>query len=902
MDDAADNQGAPAPHDGKLDFSGYSDAQLRDLLLHMDKLRFPRDFARLEAEVAHRESRGADGRRFPVRFTSVDGIAGWFEALLSWQHVYGAGAITPRQNEIAIEGWRRTWLGAAEQSEAAIAAHRLRNVYSDMEWLSFDVQRRFLWSKHYMVRCSDAHTASTLAGLLPSEQSKWFEKRTADIREFYRLQRAPHRRAWLTAFLAAASIAVYLAQGAMSGYWLSVPVGTLLDWGANAGSLTVHGGWWRLVAAMFLHMDPLHLLVNMWVLWSTGRLVERLFGSLSFALLYFGAGIASGLLSIAWAPAGMTVGASGAIFGVLGAFLAYLIHGNTHVPPPVIRAHLLPTVLFVILSILNGLAHVGIDNAAHLGGLAMGLLLGWALARPLNQELGTLQTAQRSGALLAASLAFAALIFQVTGPASKPSPQEQFRASHNWYQAGEAANLLRWQEIASQVAAGTMPNADLKLRFEREIIPFWRDADSKLHKEISTAPPYYRQFTQAVADFSGLRLRWARAIVNSASTNDSQPAVELMQKTDLAQAKLDWFSLRSQYDHKAASLSESPVWAAIANVAWINYRKCTLYPYSESNPVSPNDLASDSPAQSLAVNCQAQRLFLQRNFRELERRLEEARHHPGDLADGNSSYDAMTDGFDNLITYGGLNLDDVMGRLAEWRRAVPGSVEADLAEVTAFVTWAYTARGEGYADSVSAQGQFLFLHRIAIADAALHALEPRAKGCAAWYGTAIRVNLLGNGKEEERRAILDRAHILFPDDAGVDSEMLHSLMPRWGGSFEKVAKFIFERARQEPAGTPQFERYTRLYLIYARQEGKQADIFKDAFANPDEIGLGIASISKHHPKSDYLVNIAGRLACQSNQRLEYLTYHSLLRKRYSASAWSPDFTLESCNKKFGLKI
>jgi rhomboid protease GluP len=900
MGDEIDNQGAFAPHDGTLEYCGYSDAQLRDLLLHMDKTRFPRNFANLEAEIARRGEAGTD-RRIPVRFTAVDGIAGWLQALAAWQPLYGSGGITCRDDQVVIEGWKRTWLGAAEQSEVVIAARRLRNVYGDIEWLSFDVQRRFWFPRHYVVRCADAQAAAILAASLPHTRSKWFEKQATNVRDFYRLQRTPDRRALVTTLLVVTSIVIYLAQAATSGYWLNLPTGTLFDWGANIGSFTVHGGWWRLLAALFLHIDPLHLIVNMWVLWSTGRLVERLFGGISFAAIYFTAGIVGGLLSVAWNPAGMTVGASGAIFGILGALLAYLLHGRTRIPQPVMRAHLIPTTLFTIFSILNGLAHVGIDNAAHVGGLVSGLLLGWALASPPGQKLGKVQLAQSAVAILAVALTAAGLLLQVTGPVSNSSSQEQFLVDHGWYRQGEAANLLRWQEIANQVAAGTIPNADLKQHFEAEIIPFWRDTAPKLRKELATAPTASRAILQAVAEFADLRLRWARAIVDSTKSNNSQAAIDLMQKTDFAQARLDWFNLRIQYDHRAASLAESPLVASIANIAWLNYRSCTLYPYPEVNSVAASDLVGDSPARMLALSCQAQHLFMTRDFRELEEMLQQARRHPRDLLDGSSSYDAITGGLSNLVTYGGLSLDDVMERVADWRRVVPSSVEADLAEVTALISWAYSARGNGFADSVSAQGQWIFLHRIAMADAALKALEPRAKNYVAWYSSAIDVNLLGNGKEEERRIIFDRAHARFPQDIGLDSAMLHSLMPRWGGSFEKVARFIVEQSRQESADTAQFEKYARLYWIYARLEDKQADIFKDAFARPDDISLGMASAVKRHPNSDYLVNVAGRLACQSNQRLEYLTFHSLLAKRYSASAWSPDFTVERCNRKFGLK-
>ena len=245
-------------------------------------------------------------------------------------------------------------------------------------------------------------------------------------------------------------------------------------------------------------------------------------------------------------------------------------------------------------------------------------------------------------------------------------------------------------------------------------------------------------------------------------------------------------------------------------------------------------------------------------------------------------------------------MNATMTRIADWRREVPGSLHADLAEINALIAWAYNARGLGTADTISQQNTILFLHRIEIAKAALQAMEPRAQDYAPWYASSIDVNLLGNGTAEERRAIFDKAHARFPDDIEVDVSMLHSLMPRWRGSFEQAARFIAEQAVQAPKAMPREEKYARLYWRYAGLEGNGFDIFQSAYAKPDIIGLGMAIMVKEYPKSDYLLNVSGRLACQSNQRLEYLLFHKAMPKRYSDSAWSPNLSVRDCNRKFGL--
>src|SRR6185312_2264398 len=156
-----------------------------------------------------------------------------------------------------------------------------------------------------------------------------------------------------------------------------------------------------------------------------------------------------------------------------------------------------------------------------------------------------------------------------------------------------------------------------------------------------------------------------------------------------------------------------------------------------------------------------------------------------------------------------------------------------------------------------------------------------------------------NGSADERRTIFDKTPVRFQDDMEVEGSMLHSFMPRWGGSFEQVAKFILEQTLKS-AAMPREEKYARLYWRYFTLEDSEADIFKDAYAKPEIISLGYAIMMKSYPKSDYLMNVAGRLACLSNQRLEYLVFHSAMPKHYSASAWSPGMTVEKCNKKFGV--
>lgn len=99
-------------------------------------------------------------------------------------------------------------------------------------------------------------------------------------------------------------------------------------------------------------------------------------------MIYFAAGLSGSLTSALWNPQVNSAGASGAIIGVFGAILAWFLRADHQVPASVIRQQRTSGIVFILINLGYGATQSGIDNAAHLGGLVAGLLLGWLLARP----------------------------------------------------------------------------------------------------------------------------------------------------------------------------------------------------------------------------------------------------------------------------------------------------------------------------------------------------------------------------------------------------------------------------------------------------------------------------------------------------------------------------------------
>lgn len=213
---------------------------------------------------------------------------------------------------------------------------------------------------------------------------------------------------------------VFVLAAVASGNWWHIPGADLIAWGSNFGPLTLESQPWRLVTSLFVHGGLLHVGLNMLALWQAGPVVEQLHGPRRFLALYLGAGLLASVASLWWRPEVNSVGASGAIFGVIAALLVDLRLRRDLMPREVFRRMRSGLVSFLGFSLFAGLALPGIDNAAHLGGLAGGALLGYALARlpPGSDAPG------RAGRLLAAGVAGALGLaaWLVTAPPAPPAP------------------------------------------------------------------------------------------------------------------------------------------------------------------------------------------------------------------------------------------------------------------------------------------------------------------------------------------------------------------------------------------------------------------------------------------------------------------------------------------------
>ena len=174
----------------------------------------------------------------------------------------------------------------------------------------------------------------------------------------------------LTYMLISANVAVYAFTSILSGSFFSINDEVLTLFGQK-NSLVMGGWYWQLFTSMFVHADLLHLFGNMLFLIMFGLRAEELFSGAAYLTIYFGSGFLGNVLTLLMPPATISVGASGAIFGLFGACVVYL--GKTF-------GRSITAALIYSFYLLLWTSGAEVNVLAHFGGLAAGLLIGYILA------------------------------------------------------------------------------------------------------------------------------------------------------------------------------------------------------------------------------------------------------------------------------------------------------------------------------------------------------------------------------------------------------------------------------------------------------------------------------------------------------------------------------------------
>ena len=324
---------------------------------------------------------------------------------------------------------------------------------------------------------------------------------------------------WVSYALAAANVIVFGVTLIAGGSIMGASAPQMLDWGGNFGPITLDGEPWRLLTSMFLHYGVLHLGMNMLGLVDGGKHVERMYGHAGFAALYFVAGLAGSLVSAARGQA-VSAGASGAIFGVMGAFGAFLILHHEKLDKAELAKQSRGLVMFLIFNIYLGVTLPGIDMAAHLGGLAGGFVAGLAL------ELRHRPQARRwLRAALVGVVGSAAIVGGSYLVPTELSPRAVI----------EHIGVIETKMQQRLDGTTTPAQADLA---DRELVPAWR----KVLGELEACDTMREDLRKLLIEYAQAQEQWLSTFVTGVRTQDQaalQRAAEQRQRVEGIVAKLN---------------------------------------------------------------------------------------------------------------------------------------------------------------------------------------------------------------------------------------------------------------------------------------------------------------------------------------------------------------------------
>jgi rhomboid protease GluP len=465
-------------------------------------------------DTASRHANGVEihTAAFPIEAVGFQGFLGEADPVLQ-----GKGSVSVADGVLTLRGRRRR-LFALRKHDENIPLDKMKDVVADGRFLRFAVTDGGQ-SKPRLLRLHSAERAASLAACLPDRLSEAGRQQLADSRDFAAFLEASGP-AFITLAIVVVNLAIFILGGFAGVGWMSGNAALLLDYGGNFAVATTDGQWWRLVSAMFLHSGLIHVAFNMWALWDAGRIAERLFGRWRYLALYTLAGLLGGIASINWQQDFVGVGASGAVFGVYGGLLAALLLRPELLPGTISKKLQTSATVFILYSLFNGFTHAGIDNAAHLGGLLAGGLVGAALVMPARR---------------AFAAATSALILIGGGAVRAIEAAEPYRDELGFRQflSSFAPAETRLNAIAADLGkrAKTLPPQEFLGVLEREVIPGWVEQDTRI-AALRHVTPRNQPLRDDMARFVHLR-RESWELLRDGIRRDDASGLEAFKKKSL---------------------------------------------------------------------------------------------------------------------------------------------------------------------------------------------------------------------------------------------------------------------------------------------------------------------------------------------------------------------------------
>lgn len=324
----------------------------------------------------------------------------------------------------------------------------------------------------------------------------------------------------VTPLILYANVLVFIVMAVAGVNVFDPPSTTLADWGGNLGGLTLNGEVWRLFTCMFLHAGFFHLAANVYPLLLVGSVLEIHIGKVRYAVSYIVCGIMASISSVVYHENTVSVGASGAIFGLFGLLLSLLLTKSLNVSDSS-RKNLLAAVgMFTVYNLIGGFREEGIDNAAHIGGLVCGAIIGFLYSPSLRHgESSRIATATIAGIALATALLLPSV----------------FSTRHSEYYAvleefGDTEEKAVQIYHVSRPTVGSRAALRYKQRVQTESIDLWKRSIAQLHS-LRNLSSEQQARVDLLVQYCALRIEVCELLQQSVTDGD-EGILEKIQKID----------------------------------------------------------------------------------------------------------------------------------------------------------------------------------------------------------------------------------------------------------------------------------------------------------------------------------------------------------------------------------
>jgi Domain of unknown function (DUF4034) len=239
--------------------------------------------------------------------------------------------------------------------------------------------------------------------------------------------------------------------------------------------------------------------------------------------------------------------------------------------------------------------------------------------------------------------------------------------------------------------------------------------------------------------------------------------------------------------------------------------------------------------------------------------------------------------------------------IRRWREKTPKSRAAALTEALYWLSYAWNARGGGYASSVTPEGWKLLRERLEKAGAVLLESKEYASSSPLWWEIYLRV---GNGLGWPKQRLLE----IFSEATKkgkyfytIYTDMAYYLVPKWGGSWQLVDTFIKDAVKN----TQRVEGhsiYARIYRNMSAQETEEFNLFRDSLASWPEMKRGFEDIVRPYPHSAWNINNFAAFACMAGDKETFQNLRFRIGKTITPDAWPSNYSFDLCEHKFETQL